>query len=302
MPPPPQQPQQAFPQQGQPSVPQQLIPTIRPRPVIDLTNSDDERVPKRPRMPSDPSASALRSPRPTNHPRHPLYAQMPYQTHQQRNQQSGLQVVPMDHAQNQPMQPYYPRRSVTAPMVPYQHVPSPTSPPYVGPFRTNSLPEITASIPAPPISAPPVMDVYRAVTGEQGATQTEVQLPDVHGQVQGVDQLRRADTGPAHHANAASQIGTADAGTNVATTTNPAETPAERSTGTPLASTPATPPPDSVPVSPQVLTGQTQAGGSSLPPLTEEQTKLMRSELADSMFTEPGEDDEKQARVCVFCQ
>ena len=49
------------------------------------------------------------------------------------------------------------------------------------------------------------------------------------------------------------------------------------------------------------MNGQVQSGGASLPPLTEEQTKQMRSELADSMFTEP-EDEETQARVCMFCE
>jgi len=304
MPPPQQQPQQAFPQQGQPSVHQQQIPATRPRQVVDLTNSDDERVPKRPRMASDPNVYSQHSPGLASHLQHQVHAQMPaqapYQILQQRSLQPRPQVVTMDYTQNQPMQQYYSQRSVTTPTNLYHHAPPPTSPTYAGPYGANSLP----NVPTPSISAPPFMGVYGAVAGEEGITQTQGQLPDANGRMQGVGQLQQAYTDPAHPADVPSQTAsTADTGTNVVTTANPVKTATERSTGTPLGSTPGAPPPDSVPVSPQVITnGQAQGGESSLPPLTEEQTKRMRSELADSMFTEPGEDDERQTRICLFCE
>jgi len=297
MPPPPQQLQQALPQQGQPSVSQQT-PAIRPRPVIDLA-TDDERVSKRPRMASDPNVYAQQhSPGLSIHPQHQVYTQMPFQTPsqlQQRVSQPRPQMVPADPMQNQSMQPRHPQRSMTAPNS-YQHVPSPTSPPP----RTNSLSSIP---PTPPTSAPPVMDAYRVVAGELSATPTRRPPPDPHGQTQGINQPQQADTGPAHPASVTSHNpSVADARTSIVTPANPVGAPAERSAGTPLAPTPSAPPPDSVPVSPQVLSGQVQDGESSLPPLTEEQTEQMRSELADSMFSEVEEGDEMQARVCLFCQ
>jgi len=297
MPPPPQQLQQALPKQGQPPVYQQHTPAIRPRPVVDLTHSDDERVPKRPRMTSDPNVYTQHSTGLPNRPQYPAYGQASFQTPhqiQQRNPQPRPQVDPTGHTQNQSTQPPNQQRSMTAPN-PYQHVLSPTSP---SP-RASSL----SSVPTPPTSAPPVMDAYRVIVGELTAAQTQGKLPDGYGQMQGVSQSRQMDTGPAHPASVASQNpSVADAGTNVVTTVNPVEAPAERSMGTPLASTPSAPPPGSVPVSPQVMSGQVQGGESSLPPLTEEQTRQMCSELADSMFTEPEEGDEMQARACLFCE
>ena len=291
--PPPQQPQQALPQQGQPPVSQQFTPSIRPRPVIDLTASDDERVSKRPRMASDPNAYTQHSAGVSNRPQHQVHTQAPYQP-QQRNTEPRPQVVPMGHTPNQPIQSHYPQRSMTAPN-PYQHVLSPTSPPP----RVNSF----SNIPTPPTSAPPVMDAYRIVAAEQSARQPQGNLPDVHGQARGTIQPQQMDTAPVHPASVASQNPSfADVGTNVVTIASTVETPAGQSTGTPLASTPVAPPPDSVPVSPQGISGQVQGGESSPPPLTEEQTSQMRSELADSMFTEPEEGDEMQARVCMFCE
>jgi len=295
MPPPPQL-QQTHPQQGQPSVSQQTS-AVRPRPVVDLTN-DDERVPKRPRIASDPNVyTQQHSPVLSIHPQYQLYTQTPLQTPskpQQRTSQPRLQMVSPNHTQNQSTQPRHPQRSMTAPNS-YQHVLSPTSPPP----RINTL----SSIPTPPTSAPPVMDAYRVVAGEVSATPAQGPRPDAHSQMQGVTQPQRVDTGPAHPASVASQNPpAADAGTNMATTANSVEAPAERSTGTPLAPTPAAPPPDSVPVSPQVMSGQVQDGESTLPPLTEEQTEQMRLELADSMFSEPEEGDEMQARMCLFCE
>jgi len=285
--PPPQQPlQQTTPQYGQPSVPQQHPSTIRPRPVIDLTNSDDERIPKRPRMASDPNVFTHHSPGSASRFQHQVYAQVPapvsYQVLRQINPQPQSQVATMDH-----------QRLVTGTTNQSQRALSFASPFYVG---TNTL----SNIPAPPTSAPPIMDAYRAVTGEEGAMRTQGQPPDVHGQRQGIGQPRRAHTDPAHPANAVSQIpSTADAGvTKAAANANSAE----RSAETPLGSTPIAPPQDSVPVTPQVTNGQMQGGGSSLPSLTEEQTEQMRLELADSMFTEPEEDDETQTRICVFCE
>jgi len=265
---------QAPPQQGQPSGSQQQIPATRPRPVIDLTDSGDERVPKRPRMASDPNVYSQRSPGSVNHPQHQAYAQMPapapYQISQRIAQQRS-QAVAMDYLRDQPMQWNYPQRSGTAPTNPYQYASLSMSPTYVGPHGANT------SIPAPPVSAPPVMDTHRGATSSQGATQ----LFDAQNQIQGVGQPQQV----AHP-----------------TSGNLVETPGERSTVTPVGSTPAAPPPDSVRVSPEAMTNdQTQGGELTLPPLTEEQTKQMRSELADSMFTEPEEGDETQARTCEFC-
>ena len=301
-PPPQQAPAQLMPppaQQLQHALPQQQLPAIRPRPGIDHTNSDDERVPKRQRMASDPDVSTRHSAGPSNYPQHPAYAQVPfqasYQAPQQRNLQTRPQLAPMDHLQHLPMQANYQRRSAATPPDPYQRAPPPTSPS----FGANSPP----NAPAPSTSAPPIMDAYRVVASEQGATRTQGQLPDTSDQMQGIEQSQHVNTGPAHPTNVGSRIpSAADAGTNLATAASPAETPAERSTGAPLASTPVAPPPDSVPVSPEMVNGQAQGGGSSLPPLTGEQTKRMRSELADSMFTEPKDDDKTQARVCVFCE
>jgi hypothetical protein len=284
MPPPQQQLQQAPPQQGQPSVPQQRTSTIRPRPVVDLTNSDNERVPKRPRMASDPNVYTQRSPGSENRLQHQVYAQMPapapYQIMQQRIAQQRSQAVPTDHVQNQPVQQYHPQRSYTAPTNSYPQASPHISPTHVGPYGETSLP----NVPAPSTSAPPVMDTYRAVAGEQGTTQTHDQPPDAQGQAQGNDQPQQVHRDSTHPAN-------------------PAENPAERFAGSPSQLTPVAPPPDSAPVSPQVMmNGQTHGGETTLPPLTEEQIKQMRSELADSMFTEPKEGDETQARVCVLCR
>jgi hypothetical protein len=257
-------------QQGQPSVARQLIPTTRPRPATDPAIPEDERIPKRPRMASDPNLSTRRSPGTAYYPQHPLYpqvsVQVPFQSLQQRAPQPKSRMAPTDRTQDQPMQPHHPQRSVTAPT---NHAEPPTFP-HVGPSRASSLPEITTSIPTPPTSALPVMDAHRA----GGVTQTQDQLPDAHSRMQGIDQPQQAHAGPAHSVGVAS----------------------------PLASTPVAPPPDSVPGSPRGVNGQAQGGELTLPPLTEEQTRQMRSELADSMFTEPKEDDEKQARECVFCE
>ena len=287
MPPPPQQPQHTF--------SQQQLPAVRPRQAIDLTDSDDERAPKRPRIASDPEVSTQHSPGPSNRPQHPAWAQTPYQIPQQRTPQPRPQMVPVDHTQNPPMQPNYQQRSVTTPTDTYQRAPPPTSPP----FGANSHP----NVPTPPTSAPPIMDAYRVVTGEWSAIQTQSQPPNAHGQMREVGQSRQVHPSPRHPAKVGAQIpSTADAGISMATVASPVETSAGRSTATPLASTPAAPPPDSAPVSPDAVDGRTQGGETSIPPLTEEQTKEMHSELADSMFTEPKEDDETQARVCRFCQ
>lgn len=297
MPPPPPQQQQTLLQHGQPSISQQT-PAIRPRQVVDLT-TEDERVPKRPRFASDPNVyTQQRSPGLPVHPQHQLYTQTPFQTPsqlQQRSSQPRPQMVSTDHTQNQFIQPHHPQRSMTAPNS-YQHVLSPTSPPP----RANSFSSIP---PTPPTSAPPVMDAYRAVAGELSTTPTQRPPPDAHGQMQGVNQPPQVDTGSPHPASVASQNPSgADAGTYVVTTANPVGASAERSTGTPLTSTPSAPPPDSIPVSPRVLSGQVQDGESSLPPLTEEQIEQMREELTDVMFSEPEEGDEMQARVCLFCE
>ena len=272
--PPPQQPQQ----QGQPSVPQQQTSAIRPRPVIDLTNSDDERVHKRPRMASDPNVYTRRPSGSANHLQHQMCAQMPAPTPYQIMQQRS-QAVPNDHVQNQHVQQYYPQGSYTAPTNSYQYGPPHTSPIHVGPYGETSIP----NVPTPSMSAPPAMDTYRTVTGEQGTMQIRDQPPYAQGRV--YNQPRQVHPDPTHPGN-------------------PAETPAERPTGTPSGSTPAAPPPDSVPASPHdaTMNGQTHGGQATLPPLTEEQVKQMRSELSDSMFTEPKEGDETQARMCVLCQ
>lgn len=292
-PPPQQAPVQLMPppQQLQRTPPQQL-PSIRPRPSVDLSNSDDERVSKRPRVASDPDVSTQYPAGPSNYPQHPGYAQVPSQAPYQALQQRRPQVALMDHMQRLPMQPNYQQRPAAEPTDLYRHGPPPTSPS----FRSlkNAL--------AHPTSAPPIMDAYRTAASDRGAIQTQGEPPNAHNQTQEIGRPQQVHTGPAHPANVASRIPpAADARTSVATIASPAETPAEGSTGTPLASTPAAPPPDSASVSPQTMNGQVQSGGASLPPLTEEQTKQMRSELADSMFTEP-EDEETQARVCMFCE
>jgi len=213
-------------------------------------------------------------------------APTPYQVLQQRNLQSRPQMVPMDHMQTQLTQQYYSQRS--GPTNPYQQVPPPTSFTHVGQHRVNAL----SNAPTPPPSAPLVVDVYGAVTCEQGTTQFQGQLPNV--QMQAIGQPRQVYTDPAYSANVASP--TVDPGANRT------ESPAERSTGTPVGSTPATAPSDSLPASPRVTTNGYMLGGeSSLPPLTEEQARQMSSEVADSMFTEPQEGDGTQARSCVLC-
>ena len=274
MPPPQQQQQHAPPQQGQPSVPRQQISVIRPRPAFDLTNSDDERAPKRPRMASDPNVYTRPSPGSANRLQHQVYAQMPapapYQIMQQRITQQRSQAVPMDHVQNQPVQQYYLQQSYTAPTNSYQHAPPHEFPTYVDPYGANYIP----NVPAPSTSAPPVMDT----------TQIQDQPPDGQGRVRGNDQSQRIHTDPTHPANSA-------------------ETLTARPTGTPSGSTLPAPPPDSASVSPQgIMNGQTYGGEATLPPLTEEQIKQMRSELAESLFMEPEEGDETQARICLLCE
>ena len=240
----------------------QQIPATRPRQIVDLTNSDDERVPKRPRMASDPNVYTQNSPGPVTHLRHQAYAQMPapapYQVLQERNLHPRAQMAAVDHMQTQFSQQYHSQR----------------------PGPTNSYQQF--SPPPPPTNA----GHYR-VTGEQGATQIPSNLPN--GQVQGFGQPGQAYTDLPHSANIASP--TSDAGTTHT------ETPAERSTGTPVGSTAATAPLDS-----SRVTKNGHMHGGELPLLTEEQSRHMRSEVADSMFTEPQEGEQTQARTCMLCK
>lgn len=282
-------------QQGRSPAPQQHIPATRTRPVVDLTNAEDERVPKRPRMASDPNIYTQHSGGSATYLQHQMHAQMPapapYQVLQQRNQQARSQVAPADRMQAQIAQQYYSQRSGMSPSNLYQQVSPPTPSTYFTRYGTGALP----SVPAPPTSSvPPVMDSYGVVTGEQGASQTQGQLPN--GQMQEFGRLRQAYTDSAYPADIPSSSPGAGA--------NHAGTPTERSAGTsagPL--TPAVPPSDSLRISPRVITnGHMHGGEPSLPQLTEEQTSQMYSEVADSMFTEPNEGDETQARTCMLCE
>lgn len=258
--------------QGQPSVFQQQIPATRPRQVIDLTGSHDERVPKRPRMASDPNVYIQNAPESVTHLQHQAYARMAvpasYQIPQQRIPQPRAQVPPMDHTQAQFTQQYYLQRTG-----PYQQAPSLTPSTHVGQYRANAL----SNVPTPLAT-----DAYGAAAGEQGAPQLQGQL--FNGRMQAIGQPSQVYTDPAHFANVASPI--IDAGTDHI------ETSTERSKGTPVE-----------PISPRVTTnGHTHGGESSLPSLTEGQTMQMRSEVADSMFTEPQEGDGTQSRTCMLCK
>lgn len=282
------------PQQGHPSVPQQQVPATRPRQVVDLTNSDDERAPKRPRMTSDTNVYTHRSPGPVNHFQHQVYAQMPvsapYQVLQQRNPQSGPQTAPMDQTQAQLTQQYYQQRTGANPMSSYQHVPSPTSSAYVGPYGMNALP----NVPTPPTSASPAVDAYGVFSGERGAMHAQG-LPS-NGQMRAIGQPQQAYADPGYSVNVASPATDADS--------SHARSPTERSSGTPARPTSIVQTfPDSRPVSPRTGTnGSVHGGNITFPPLTEYQMGQMRSEVADSMFTEPEEGDETQARMCLLCK
>ena len=247
-----------------------------PRQVIDLTTGD-ERVPKRPRLSSDSNVYIQNPPGLVTQPQHRVYAQMPapaYQILQQRNPQPRAQLSHMSNVQTQPTQQYHSQR--LGPTNSYQQISPPAS---FTQYRTNT--------PAPPVSATLVMDGYGAVTGGQGTT-------TIQGQIQAISQPRQMYPDPTYSANAASPI--AEAGGYRS------ESLVERPTGTPPGSTPAAGPPDLLPVSPRVTTsGRTHGGESPLPSLTEEQTRQMRSEVADSMFTEPQKDDRTEARTCVLC-
>ena len=284
MPPPQQQVRQTPPQQGQPSTSRQQPSATRPRQVVDLTYSDDERVPKRPRMASDPSLYPEYPSGSVTYHQHQAHAQVPapapHQVPRQRNIQPRLRMASADQMQPHAQQ-YRPQRSGTGPPAPYQQVPSSA---YAGQYGTNTPP----NVPTPPVSAPPVMDVHGTIAGEQPTAQIQGHLLD--SQIQGSGQPPQGYMGPVHAANLA--FPTANAGANHVGTT------AEQSTGTPVGSTPVVPPP----VSSQLTTnGHTRGRESSLPLLTEEQIQQMHSEVADSMFTEPIEGDETQARTCMLC-
>lgn len=276
--------------QGQPSVSQRQISAIRPRQTIDLTDSDDERAPKRPRMASDPGVYIQNSPGQAIHLQHQVYAQMPapapYQILQQRNLQSRAQAAHLDNMQTQLTQQHYSQRP--GPTNPYQQAPPPISS-HNGQYRANTR----SNVPTPPTPGPLLMSAYGAATSERGATRIQDQPPN--GQVRAIGQPRQVYTDPAYPANVASPA--ADV------STNHAETSTERSTGTPAGSMPATGPLDSLPVSPRAMSnGHMHGGESPLPSLTEEQTGQMRWEVADSMFTEPREGDGTQARTCLLCE
>lgn len=266
----------------QQSPPQPQTSTARPRLVIDLTNSNEERAPKRPRIASDPNVYSQPSPGSATYFQHQMRLQTPspapHQVVQQRNGQQRPQLAATDHVQNQPTQQYHPyaQRFGTAPANLYQYGPSSASPLYVGPQGATNL----QNIPIPPMSAPPVTGVDRTVTGEQSITYFQGQPPDAQGQVQGDEQSQQV------HAHSTRPI-------------NFPETSAERSSGI----SPGAPLPGSNSVSPQAMMNvQVYNREGSPPPLTEGQIKQMRSELADAMFTEPEQDDEMQARTCVLCQ
>lgn len=279
-------------QQGQPSALQQHIPAVRPRQVIDLTNSDDERVPKRPRMASDPNIYTQHSAGPVTHFQHQMYDQAPapapFQVLQQRNLQRS-QMPPMDRTQVQLSQQYFSQRSETGPTHQYQQIPQPPSPAFVGQYGVNALP----NVPTPPTSAPPVMEAYVTIMGEQGARQIQGQLPS--GQMRAISRPRQAHTDPACSPNVPSPTASAGA--------NHTGTPTKRPTGTPVPSTSATAPTDSRLVSPQMpANGHMHGGELRFPQLTDEQTSQMRSEVADSMFTELMEGEGIQGRTCMLCE
>lgn len=272
------------PQQQSPS--RQQTSTTRPRLVIDLTNSNEERAPKRPRMTSDPNVYSQPSPVSVTYFQHQMRAQTPspapQQIVQQRNGQRSQQTAAMDHTQNQATQQYnpYPQRFGMEPANSYQYGPPSMSPLFVRPQGATEL----QSLPVPSISAPPVTGVERTVTGEQSITYFQSQPPNAQGQVQGNDQSKQVYTQPTHPINLP-------------------ETSTGRSSGIPSGTAPVTPLPCSTSVLPQsAMNGQAHNREASLPPLTEGQIKQMRSELADAMFTEPEEDDKMQARTCVLCQ
>lgn len=278
-------------QQGQPCAPQQQIPAVRSRQVIDLTNSDDERVHKRPRMASDPNIYTQHPAGPATHFQHQVYDQIPtpapFQVLQQRNLQRS-QLPPMDHTQAQLSQQYFSQRPGTGPAHQYQQIPPPPTPAFVGQYRVNALP----NVPTPPTSAPPVMDTYVTTMGGQGARQMQGQLPN--GQVRAISRPRQAYTDPVCSPNAPSPAASAGA--------NRTGTPTKRPTGTPVASTSAVAPTESPLVSPRMPTnGHMRGGELQFPQLTDEQTSQMRSEVADSMFTEFMEGEESQGRICVLC-
>ena len=240
-------------------------------------------------MASDPNVYMHNPHGPMPHPQNHVYARTlapaPYQAQalQQRNIQSRAQV---DYTQTQLTQQYYSQRS--GPTNSYQQVPPPTSSTHVGQHRATTLP----NIPTPPASASMVMGAYGAVTGEQGTRQIQGRPPN--GQMQAIGQPRQVYTDAGYPANVASP--TADAGTHRI------ETPTEPSAGT-VVSTPTATPPDLLPASPRVTAnGHRHGGEPPLPRLTEEQTRQMRSEVADSMFTEPQEGDGMQARTCELCE
>lgn len=265
---------------GQHPVFQQQIPATRPRRVIDLTDSGDGRASKRPRMTSDSNGYAQHSPGPVVHPQRQMHTHMPtptpHQVLQQRNPQLRAHVVPMNHMQAQPTHQYHSQRS--GPLNSYQQVPSSTSSTRVGRHRENAL----SDIPPPHTSTPLAMEGYGTVTDERGGARTRSQFLD--GQMQVIGRPQQAYADPSYFANVASPV--ADAGIKRG----------ERSTGTTVGSTPIATPP-------RVTTDdQIHDRESSLPSLTEEQTRQMRSEVADSMFTEPQEGDGTEARTCVLCE
>jgi hypothetical protein len=281
-------------QQGRSPVLQQHIPATRPRQVVDLTEDEDERVHKRPRMASDPNVYTQHSVGSATPFQHQIHAQMPapapYQVLQQRNLQSRSQVAPSDRMQGQIVQQYYSQRSGTGSADQYQQVSPPTASTYFTRYGTNTHP----NVPTPSTSVPPVMESYGIVTGEEGATQTQNQPPN--GQMQAFGQPRQVYTDPAYSVDFTSSA----AGAGTSHTGSPNERSAGNSTGR---LTPAVAPSDSVPLSPQAATnGHMHGREPSLPMLTDEQASQMYSDVADSMFTEPNEGDETQARTCMLCE
>lgn len=277
-------------QQGQPSTPQQQTPAVRPRQVIDLTYSDDERAPKRPRMTSDPNIYTQHPAGPATHFQRQVYAQIHAPAHFQVLQQRNLQrsqVPPMDHTQAQLPRQYFSQQSANGPT--YHQIPPPPSPAFVGQYGVNAL----LNVPTPPTSAPPVMDTYVATMGEQGARRMPGQLPN--GQARAVSRPQQVYADPTCSPNVPSP----SAGAGVSHT----GTPTERPTGTPAASTPPVTPTDSRLASPRMPTNGYMHGGElQFPRLTDGQTSQMRSEIADSMFTEFVEGEEIQGRTCMLCE
>ena len=251
-------------QRGYTPVFQQQSLAARPRQVIDLTIPDDERVHKRPRLASDPAVYTQQPPGSLPHLQHQVNAQMPVPT-----------PYPVFQQSTQPAHPYHPQRPGTGP--PNLHSP----PTYVVQYGTGAF----LKTPIPSTSAPPVMGAYGAVT--DGQTVTQLQGQSSNGQVQGAVPPRQMYMGPVHPTNVTSPTVEASANHN-------GMTPTERPIGTPVvpAST------DSLPASPRAVSNTQEP---SSPPLTEEQTERMRSEVADSMFTEPEDGDEAQTRTCELC-